>query len=555
MLTRLSIRDFAVVAQAELQFGTGLTVISGETGAGKSLLVDALGFLCGARADSGSVRHGAQRAELAAEFSLVDAPVAMDWLRENELDNDDEPCQLRRTLRADGGSKAWINGRTATLAQLAELTALLVEIHGQHEQQALLSRPTQTVLLDAHARHLERLGATRDSAVHWRTLRDERDALLARGDVGERRAWLQHQLQELQAETLGADALAEIDRSHRRHAHAASLIAACEQALQQLTGDDALPSRLQQLRAALQREASHEPRLTDVDAMLDSAAIQMDEALSLLDRIRDDLDVDPDAMVELERQLTRIQDLARKHRLRVDQLAAHRDALAEELGSLDDAGERLEQLEHAIDAAFAGWRNAAAALSASRLRAGNALAAEVSALIAALGMDGGRFEVTLDPNSDVTTPDPNGAERADFLVSANAGQPPRPLRRVASGGELSRISLAIEVAMQGLDPVPTMVFDEVDAGIGGAVAAAVGARLRALGDDGRQVLCVTHQPQVAAAGHAQYRVSKAAVGGITQSSVERLDARGRIEEIARMLGGATVTAEAESAAKRLLQGD
>ncbi|MEO5962220.1 MAG: DNA repair protein RecN, partial [Thermomonas sp.] len=292
--------------------------------------------------------------------------------------------------------------------------------------------------------------------------------------------------------------------------------------------------------------------LSEVDAMLDSAAIQMDEALSMLERIRDDLDLDPDAMLELERRLTRIQDLARKHRLPPDRLAAHRDLLAVELDALADAGERLQQLEKAILAAWTQWRDAAAALTASRRRAGAALAAEVSALIGTLGMQGGRFEIALEPINDASTPDPNGAERTEFLVSANAGQPPRPLRKVASGGELSRISLAIEVAMQGLDPVPTMVFDEVDAGIGGAVAAAVGARLRALGV-GRQVLCVTHQPQVAAAGHTQYQVSKAAQEGITQSSVERLDEHGRIAEIARMLGGAKVTAEAEAAARRLLE--
>jgi DNA repair protein RecN (Recombination protein N) len=551
MLSRLSIRDFAVVAHAELAFGAGLTVISGETGAGKSLLVDALGFLCGARADAAAVRHGAERAELEAEFSLADCAAAREWLREAELDDGDS-CQLRRTLRADGGSRAWINGRAATLGQLSELAALLVEIHGQHEQQALLSRATQTELLDAYARHPALLAAVRESALRWRRLRDERDALLARGDVADRKAWLAHQLDELQAETLAPEALAELDASHRRHAHAASLIAACEHALERLGGDEALASQLQQLRAGLQREAGHEPRLNEVDAMLESAAIQLDEALGLLQRIRDDLDLDPDALQQIERRLLRVHDLARKHRVAPDSLAAHRDLLVLELQALADADTRLQGLDRGIAIAHSDWSTAAQRLSASRRQAGDALAPAVEALIGELGMAGGRFEVALDPVADPQSPDPNGAERAELLVSANAGQLPRPLRKVASGGELSRISLAIEVATLGLDAVPTMVFDEVDSGIGGAVAAAVGGKLRALGDS-RQVLCVTHQPQVAAAGHAQYRVSKAARDGITQSSVEMLDADGRIGEIARMLGGTRVTQEAQAAAQRLLE--
>ncbi|WP_256646985.1 DNA repair protein RecN [Thermomonas paludicola] len=551
MLTRLSIRDFAVVAHAELEFGAGLTVVSGETGAGKSLLVDALGFLSGARGDAGAVRHGAQRAELSAEFALDDCPAAAAWLAETELD-DDGACQLRRTLRADGGSKAWINGRTVTIAQLADLAALLVEIHGQHAQQALLVRSQQTALLDAAARHQPLLAATRAAALHWKALHDEREALLARGDVGERQAWLRHQLDELQAQPLEPAALATLDASHRRHAHAASLIAACELALEALGNDDSLGARLQHLRSGLQREAAHEPRLVEVDGILDSAVIQLDEALTLLQRIRDDLDVDPDALAEIERQLTRVQDLARKHRVAPDRLAAHRDALALELDSLADADAKLQRLDRDIATARVNWRQAALALGDSRRNTGNALAAAVTALIGELGMQGGRFDVQLEPNAS-DLPDPNGIERAEFLVSANLGQPPRPLRKVASGGELSRISLAIEVAAQGQDAVPTMVFDEVDAGIGGAVAAAVGAKLRALGDL-RQVLCVTHQPQVAAAGHAQYRVSKAAQDGITQSSVVALDATGRVDEIARMVGGADVSKEARAAAKKLLDG-
>lgn len=551
MLSRLSIRDFAVVAHAELEFGAGLTVVSGETGAGKSLLVDALGFLCGARADAGAVRHGAGRAELEADFSLADCPAALAWLREAELD-DGGACQLRRTLRADGGSRAWINGRGASLAQLAELAGLLVEIHGQHEQQALLSRATQTGLLDGFARHPELLAAVRETALRCRGLRDARDALLGRGDVGERKAWLQHQLDELQAETLDPGALAELDASHRRHAHAASLIAACEHALEQLGGEQALAAQLQQVRSGLLREAGNEPRLHEVEAMLDSAAIELDEALGLLARIRDDLDLDPAVLQQIEARLVRVQDLARKHRIAPAGLSAHRDALAAELESLADADARLLALDRDIALALADWNAAASALTASRRKAGDALAQSVQALIAELGMGGGRFEVELETVADSRSPQANGAERAEFLVSANAGQLPRPLRKVASGGELSRISLAIEVATLGVDAVPTMVFDEVDSGIGGAVAAAVGARLRALGET-RQVLCVTHQPQVAAAGHAHYRVSKAARDGMTQSSVQVLDADGRVGEIARMLGGARVTTEAQAAARTLLE--
>ncbi|WP_240126141.1 DNA repair protein RecN [Thermomonas alba] len=550
MLTRLSIRDFAVVARAELDFGPGLTVISGETGAGKSLLVDALGFLSGARGDAGAVRHGAERAELSAEFTLTDCPAAAAWLAEAELD-DDGACQLRRTLRADGGSRAWINGRSVTLTQLAELAGLLVEIHGQHAQQALLARPQQTRLLDDFARHPALLAAVADSAKRWKALQQERDALLARGDVGERQAWLQHQLDELQAQPLDPATLAELDASHRRHTHAAALIAACEAALEALGGDDALGARLQRLRNSLQRERDHEPRLADVDAMLEAASIQLDEALALLQRIRDDLDLDPATLAEIERQLGRIHDLARKHRLPPDRLAAHRDALAAELESLADADARLQQLDRDIAKALADWQAAAAALSGSRRAAAAKLGQAITTLMGELGMAGGSFEVLLDPNP-TGVPDPLGSERAEFMVSANPGQPPRPLRKVASGGELSRISLAIEVATQGQDAAATLVFDEVDAGIGGAVAAAVGAKLRALGAS-KQVLCVTHQPQVAAAGHAQYRVSKAAKDGITQSSVVALDAEGRVDEIARMLGGANVSQEARAAARKLLE--
>ncbi|RDZ28654.1 DNA repair protein RecN [Lysobacter silvisoli] len=551
MLTHLSLKHFVVVSAAELSFGPGLTVISGETGAGKSLLVDALGLISGLRADSGVVRHGADRAELVAEFSLQHSAAAAAWLRDNELD-EDEACQVRRVIRADGGSRAWINGRPATLGQLADLASRLVEIHGQHEHQALLAKGSQLALLDAYARNDGARAAVDTAARGWTALLREREALIAKGDVSERIGWLEHQYHELERETLEPEAIARLLADHKRHAHAAGLIAACDAAFARLGGEDgpSLSRALQQVRGELQRVAEHEARLTDVDAMLDAAAIQIDEALALLGRVRDDLDLDPSAFDTLEQRLGRLHELARKHRVAPEQLAAHRDGLAAELELLRGAGERLARLDGEIAAAAQAWRRAADALTGSRREAATALSAATTALIAELGMGGGRFDIALEPIGE-DRPDPQGAERVEFLVAANPGQPPRALRKVASGGELSRVSLAIEVAALGLDAVPSMVFDEVDSGIGGAVAEIVGQKLRALGAS-RQVLCVTHLPQVAAQGHAHYRVSKSASDGVTQSLVQRLDPKQREEELARMLGGVELTKEVRAAAKRLL---
>lgn len=561
MLVHLAIKDFAVVSSAELEFGPGLTVISGETGAGKSLLVDALSLLSGLRADSGVVRHGAQRAELNAQFELDEASPGLLWLREQELDDPDSlggrACHFRRTLRADGGSRAWINGRPVTLAQLAEIADLVVEIHGQHEHQALLSKPSQLALLDAYADHAALLEAVRAAARAWSALLRERELLSkARdgqpGDVSERGDWLAHQLAELERETLEPESIADLDVQHRRQAHAAALIASCDDALARLVDDEppSLSRQLQQLRSELARMQEHEPRLGEVDAMLEAAAIQIDEATLQLERVRADLDVDPLQFDELERRLARLHELARKHRVAPQALAAQRDALALELETLQTASIRLQVLAGEIDAAARAWRQSADVLLASRRKAATALSRATTALIAELGMGGGYFEIAIEP-IDSDRPDPQGGERVEFLVTANAGQPARALRKVASGGELSRISLAIEVAALGMDAVPTMVFDEVDSGIGGAVADIVGQKLRALGEK-RQVLCVTHLPQVAAQGHAHYRVSKAASDGVTQSAVQLLTPKQRQEELARMLGGVEVSSEARAAAKRLL---
>ncbi|MDY0953241.1 DNA repair protein RecN [Stenotrophomonas rhizophila] len=552
MLKHLSIKDFAVVRATELEFGPGMTVVSGETGAGKSLMVDALGFLSGLRADSGVVRHGAARAELSAEFAPGEDAPARRWLRENELDDEDQ-CQLRRIIRADGGSRAWINGRPVTLTQLTELASTLVEIHGQHEQQALLARPSQLALLDAFARNDAERSQVRQAAARWQALVDEAEALSRQGDVSDRIGYLEHQLGELQREDLEPASIAQLGSSHRRQAHASALIAACDVAVARLNGDEDTSALqlLQQTRHELARVAEHDPRLGEVDALLDSAAIQLDEALALLDRVHDDLDADPEQFEDIERRLGRLHDLARKHRVPMETLGEHRDAMEAEVEQLRGADTRLQALAGQIERAASQWQTVADTLSASRRKAAKALSDTTTTLIGELGMGGGQFLIEIEPQA-VAKPDPNGAERVEFLVAANAGQPPRALRKVASGGELSRISLAIEVAALGLDAVPTMVFDEVDSGIGGAVADIVGHKLRALGEK-RQVLCVTHLPQVASKGHAHYRVSKAPVDGMTQSAVEKLDPKAREEELARMLGGVEVSKEARAAARKLLQ--
>ncbi|KFN51510.1 DNA repair protein RecN [Arenimonas composti] len=551
MISLLSLKDFAVVAAAELAFGPGMTVVSGETGAGKSLLVDALMWLTGARADAGIVRHGADRAELAATFLLDDAPDARAWLVDNAFD-DGEDCQLRRIIRADGGSRAWINGRPATLGQLAALGGLLVEIHGQHEHQALLDRGQQLALLDAFGQHAPLLAETARLAGEWQAADRALAAIEHAGDVGDRIDWLQHQLDELDREALDAEALEALQAAHRRQANAAGLLAGCEQALARLAGDDgrSLARGLAQAAGELSRLAADEPGLAEVVALLESAQIQIGEASAGLERIRDGFDLDPARLQELEERLARLHELARKHRVPLSGLEARREALRAELSGLAGAGERAAALEAQRSALARAWREAADRLGAARRATATRLGDAVAALMDELGMAGGVFSVQLEP-VEGERPAAGGGERCEFMVSANPGQPPRPLRKVASGGELARISLAIEVAALGLDAVPTMVFDEVDTGIGGAVAEVVGQKLRALGAE-RQVLCVTHLPQVAAQGHGHFRVSKAVAGDGTRSAVEPLDEKARIEELARMLGGVEITREVRANARQML---
>ena len=551
MLQTLSVKDFAIVGEAEIVFDAGMTAVTGETGAGKSLLVDALLLLAGQRADASVIRQGCERAELAAAFALGDVPAALAWLKAEDFD-DGDACQLRRVIRGEGASRAWINGRPATLTQLQALAQTLIEIHGQHEHQALLQRAHQLALLDAYGAHAAERNRVATLAARWREVDTELRALSGGQDHSERIDMLEHQLDELDRHALTPAEIDMLNEMHKRLANAGQLLQGSESVAELLDGD----SEFAALRA-LTRAQNELSRLAGLDAalapareLLDAAAIQLGEAHSAIGRYRDGLELDPDRFDEIEAQIAKLHELSRKHRVPAAELKAHAEKLRAELEALHGAGERLATLQRERDGIRRDYATAAATLSQKRMAAAQRLDKEITALMAELGMAGGRFETQLTIADD-TTPNAQGVERAEFLVAANPGQSPRPLRKVASGGELSRISLAIEVATLGMDEVGTMVFDEVDSGIGGAVAEVVGRKLRRLGGK-RQVLCVTHLPQVAAQAHAHLRVVKSSAAQSTRIAIETLGDSTRRDEIARMLGGVKITSQTLAHAQQML---
>lgn len=552
MLHSLSIRDLAVVGKVDLTIATGMSVITGETGAGKSILVDALSLVAGGRGDSGAVRSGAERTEIAAEFDLRELPIVHAWLREQMLD-DEHNCLLRRVVRADGGSRGFINGRAATLLQLRELASLLVEIHGQHEHQALLSRAHQLDLIDQYAQDREDCRRVRVLALRWHELAAEIDNLRRNNrDGSDLIDFLRHALVELNQADPRPERLAELEQDHRRLAHAGELIEGLTRLEDSLAGDEgaSVEHQIGHAQHEINRLLAFDGELGEAASLIESAAVQIGEALSQIRRRREAIDLDPARLAELERDLGRLHALARKHRVGMDGLDGIRLDLEARLAGAEGAGTRLGELENEQAQCLAEYRVAATELSRSRTAAAERLSAEVSSLMQELGMAGGQFVCSLQ--STTADPAPNGDDEVEFLVTANPGMPARPLRKVASGGELARISLAIKVATIALEDTPVLVFDEVDSGIGGAVAEIVGRKLRQLGQR-RQVLCVTHLPQVAACAHHHYRVSKLKSDDRTESQVEALDTAGRVGELARMLGGVDITAATTAAAADLLQ--
>ncbi|HMV05649.1 MAG TPA: DNA repair protein RecN [Accumulibacter sp.] len=548
MLCRLTIRDFVLVEQLELDFAGGFGTLTGETGAGKSILVDALAFALGERADSGLIRAGAARSEVSAEFALDDAPATAEWLAANDLGAAGS-LLLRRVVDSNGRSRAYLNGSPVTVQQLREAAETLVDIHGQHAHQSLLRGEAQRALLDGHAR-LDPLVAEVSQA--WRAWRAAKAALDAAQGSAEaliaEREQLGWQIRELETLGFSPDEWLLLNDEHKRLAHAASLIEGAQASLQVLAESDAAcEAQVAGAASRISELADYDPALSDVAVLLQSAQTNLREAISLLRRYADRVELDPQRLSDIERRIEAVLACARKFRCSPEDLPGLLGRWQERFAALGEAVD-VAGLAERLAATRTTYEDRAQRLSAGRSRAAETLAGEVSQVMQQLALAGGRFQVALLP---VDGGSASGFEQIEFRVGGLAGSEARPLAKVVSGGELSRISLAIQVVTSQAASVPTLIFDEVDVGIGGGVAEVVGRLLRELGAQ-RQVLCVTHLPQVAARANWQWQVSKRADGAQARSQVTLLEGSARIEEIARMLGGVEITAITRQHAREML---
>lgn len=554
MLAHLNVRDFAIVERLDLALRAGMTVLTGETGAGKSILIDALGLTLGDRASTKVVRSGAQQAEVVAIFELVPDCEAAQYLAEHQLTSADDECILRRTIGSDGRSRAYINGRPVPLQSLRELGELLVDIHGQHDHQSLLKPAAQRRILDDYAGHgdaLEQLASLHD---RWQATRAAIDGLGGEPKEREQRLdYLRYQVNELDSLAIQSGELETLDQDHRRLSHASELLAVCARSIEDIDGDGetSLTARLASLMGGLDEMAVIDRGVENIRALLDGASIQMAEAVAELRHYQDGIDSDPARLEALEQRLTAIHDSARKHRVDARELPALQRRLHDEIAELEGSGARLTELQRELETILHDYADAARELHHGRARAAEKLSAAIASNIRALGMPQGRLQIAIEANFDAP-PSRTGADTVTFQVAINPGQPLQPLAKVASGGELSRISLAIQVIATQASGVPTLIFDEVDAGIGGRVAEIVGRELRRLADN-RQVLCVTHLPQVASLAQQHVQVQKHSRRRETHTDLRSLEGEGRVAEIARMLGGVTVTDQALAHAREMLE--
>jgi DNA repair protein RecN (Recombination protein N) len=546
MLRTLHIRDFVIVDQADIQFEAGFTVFSGETGAGKSILIDALSLALGARADTAVVRNGCKRADISAVF---DIPASLEpWLNDRELAQDDDRLILRRVVDSQGRSRAFINGLPVTLNQLRELAEGLVDIHGQHAHQSLLKPANQRDMLDSQGGHQNLASQVRHAWQAWQQAEKTlRAASLNASQLEQERERLAWQVAELDRLALADGEWEQISNDHSRLAHAQALQEGASQALAALDADEASAQQfLNQAGHCLKDLLRHDSQLQGVLDAIESARISVSEAASDLGSYLDRLDLDPQRLAQAEQRVSAIFDTARKFHTEPENLVELSRSLHEQLDATTAAHD-MQALAEQAQAAREAYDQAAKALSAARKKAGKALARDVTRAMQTLAMKGGRFDVALTG----CEPTAHGVESVEFVVSGHQGTPLRPLAKIASGGELARLSLALSVIASTAARVPTLIFDEVDTGVGGAVAEVVGHLLKELG--GRhQVLCVTHLPQVAACGTHHYEVRKTTSGTGTLSAIQPLNHQGRVDELARMLGGLTITQTTRKHAREML---
>jgi len=552
MLTHLQIRDFAIIDLIELEVRAGLTVLTGETGAGKSIVVDALALLTGGKGGAEVVRAGTERAELSATFDISNSPPALrELLAEQSVEAEDE-LTVRRVIASDGRSRGYLNGVSVPLTLLREVGSMIVDIHGQHEFQSLTRPSAQRELLDEFGDHQELAGSVREAHKIWIALVNRTIELEGKArDRDSKIELLRHQVGELKALDLKEKEFAELTEERTRHSNRGRLAEAAQAAVGLLYDSDEGNAHATASRAlaGIKTLSSVDPRLAKVVPMVDEATIQIREAARELSRYLETLDIDPARQEEVERRLAAIEELSRKHRIPATELTTRAAELEQQLAELDSADNALSALRKTQAEALDAYRKLATQLSASRQTAARALSKDITARMQTLGMAGGRFLIDITQTSG--EPAAHGFDTVEFRVTANPGQPLRPLAKVASGGELARLSLAVQVAGSSKEE-RCMVFDEVDSGVGGAVAEIVGRELKALGYSG-QAICVTHLPQVASQGHHHLRVSKLTDGKTTRTTISELTMDERAEELARMLGGLEVTGKAREHAREMLQ--
>ena len=552
MLAQLLIRNFAIIDQTELELSAGMTALTGETGAGKSILLDALGLVLGDRADTDSIRDGSRKAEITAVFHPTEHSPVWQWLNDHDLDHGDE-CILRRIISRDNRSRAYINGSPVALQMMRTAGEMLVNIHGQHEHQYLTRGDYQRQLLDQHARNKKLLDQLYAAYKDWEAANQRYEDMRTQISRREQRIdLLRFQAQEFESLELHADELQTIESDHRRAANAGHLYELGSRAIDGLyEGEQSVYTMLNAIEQTVSELVNLDESASDYLSMINSASIQCSEAAAGLKSWLGNIDADPARQQWLEERLAALHHMARKHQVQLDGLLEAAETVNNELAELDSADMTLESLDKQRLEKESDYRQIADKLSRSRKKAAKIMSREISDAMQNLAMKGGVFDIAVSERTS-SRPAISGLDEIDFLVSANPGQKPRTLGKVASGGELSRISLAIQLIAARHQVLESMIFDEVDSGVGGAVAETVGQYLRKLSAS-TQVLCVTHLPQVASQAHHHYRVSKESDDRHTETRLTALDKKETVEEIARMLGGQTITRQTRNHAREMLE--